>query len=121
MSYRTEPVQQPFADAPERLARFGLARAPWVMLVTGAAAVAAGGVLMLDGGPDERHHLAGWLLSSIVAFAGVAWYRRAALRREFLIGAPSARLQDGLAWAILVVGFALAVVHAWAVARGWVG
>ena len=100
---------------------FDLARAPWVMLLAGTVAVAAGGLLLLDRSPDELHHLAGWLLSSIVAFAGVAWYRRAALRRESLLGVAASRPLDALACSILVAGFALAVAHAYAVARGWVG
>ena len=75
--------------------------------------LAAAGLLPLDG---RTLHAVGYAMASLIAFTFVAMYRRASVRRMEMAGiGVSDRLTMASA-GVLVLGLAVAVLHAYAIA-----
>lgn len=86
----------------------------WLLAVA-AVSVAAGLAAHLLG--SLLGHAVGYALDSLIPFTLVAVFRRRSLERLIVVGLPPSRQTNTFAWLILIVGFACAVLHAWAIAR----
>lgn len=89
------------------------ARSPNWLLVTAAGAAAVGALALVGG---IALNLIGYAASSLAVFTLVALFRRRSVRRSALIGVSASRNLNFAALALLGVGFALSLVHAWLIA-----
>lgn len=93
-------------------AKGGMPRADW--LLAAAAAAVLFGFLALSGGLFL--HFVGYALASLLAFTLVAMFRRQSLEQSVKAGIGIPRWMNLAAWALLFVGFAVAVAHSWFIA-----
>ena len=87
--------------------------APNWLLLAAAAAAALGAVALIGG---IGLNLLGYIFSSLAVFTLVALYRRRSVRRSALLGISPPRDLNFVALALLAIGFALSLVHAWFIA-----
>lgn len=73
------------------------------------------GVLLLPSSGVPLH-LVGYSFSCLVPFTLVALFRRVSIRRMAALGVASPGWAKPAGTAIIVLGFALAVLHAWSIA-----
>ena len=84
----------------------------WFLLAAGVAA--AVGALALAGGVALNFF--GYVASSLAVFTLIALFRRGSLQRAAALGISPPRNPNLLALALLAIGFALSLVHAWLIA-----
>lgn len=103
----------PDIGEPEREATLPLFLA-WLLTAGAAVLVSAAALLAGDGAAS---HLVGYVTASLVAFSGVALFRRRARQRFRLTGYVAPRVVDVASVLILLSGFAMTIAHAWFIAR----
>jgi hypothetical protein len=87
-------------------------RPDWLLLAAAAAALAA--ALALAGG--FALNLFGYLAASFAVFTLVALFRRSSVRRSAQLGVSPPRNLNLASLALVAIGFALSLVHAWLIA-----
>lgn len=98
---------------PSPPAEFEVGISPNWLLLAAAGAVAVG-ALALAGG--IAMNLFGYVASSLATFTLVALFRRRAVQRSAALGISAPRNLNLAALALLAIGFALSLVHAWLIA-----
>jgi len=93
----------------------GWRRSPSRWLAAGTLTTVLGAILALA--EPVALHIVGWGLASIATAPLVALFRREARQRRFTSGVAPAASTQRYAWALLIVGFAIAVINAWLAAR----
>lgn len=86
----------------------------WLLIAASASVLASAGLLAVG---RLGVHVAGYILASLVSFTCVAFFRRHATRRTLVAGIAMQRSAVVLSTAVLVLGLALAVAHAYAIGR----
>lgn len=97
----------------DRSAEEEAGRSPNWLLVAAAGAVAVGAFALVGG---IGLNLIGYATSSLATFTLVALFRRRSVRRSALVGISASQSINLAAFALLGIGFALSLVHAWFIA-----
>jgi uncharacterized membrane protein len=84
----------------------------WPLIVAGAGLIV--GLATLGGGVALQ--IFGYLSASLLLFTAVAWFRRSSSERDLRHGVSTPSSLNALALALLLAGFAVALVHAWNIA-----
>lgn len=87
----------------------------WILIAAGGTAAVS---LLLLFGSGDLAHLLGWAFGSIVTILLVALYRLGDRRASASPWYSPSPIADRIAMALLLVGLASAMVHAYAVAHG---